>query len=69
MTLTELNNLVRTGDLKREPSNLAELAGLLQSAEARLRDSRNTSLSLASRFDLAYNAAHALALAALRRQG
>ena len=29
----------------------------------------NTSLSLESRFDLAYNAAHALALAALRHHG
>ena len=36
---------------------------------ARLQDSRNTSLALESRFDLAYNAAHALCLAALRRKG
>ena len=36
---------------------------------ARLQDARNTSLALESRFDLAYNAAHALCLAALRRKG
>jgi hypothetical protein len=34
-----------------------------------LRDARNASLSLESRFDLAYNAAHALCLSALRRCG
>ena len=36
---------------------------------ARLHDAQNTTLALESRFDLAYNAAHALALYALRRQG
>jgi hypothetical protein len=34
-----------------------------------LVDSRNESLSIESRFDLSYNAAHALALAALRWHG
>ena len=36
---------------------------------ARLHDAQNTTLALESRFDLAYNAAHALCLAALRRMG
>ena len=36
---------------------------------ARLADAHNDALSLESRFDLAYNAAHALSLAALRRGG
>lgn len=35
----------------------------------RLRDAENATLSLESRFDLAYNAAHALSLAALRWHG
>jgi hypothetical protein len=35
----------------------------------RLRDAENVALSLESRFDLAYNAAHALSLAALRWHG
>ena len=42
---------------------------LLRTGIARLQDARNTSLALESRFDLAYNAAHALCLAALRRKG
>lgn len=36
---------------------------------ARLHDAQYTALALESRFDLAYNAAHALCLAALRRMG
>jgi hypothetical protein len=42
---------------------------LLQAAVDRLTDAGNTGLSFASRFDLAYNAAHGLALAALRTCG
>jgi len=69
MILANLDNLVRIGVLKLEPPDNAECGGLLRSAKDRLIDANNTSLSFASRFDLAYNAAHALALAALRRQG
>jgi hypothetical protein len=64
-----LDNLVRIGQLKREPPAQQELDGLIRSGLARLRDAENTVLSLESRFDLAYNAAHALSLAALRRSG
>lgn len=64
-----LENLVRTGGLKAEPSDANESAGLLRSAIDRLSDARNVTLSFASRFDLAYNAAHALALYALRQKG
>ena len=47
-----------------------EFAGLRRSALARLTDSAKNSNSLESRFfDLAYNAAHALCLAALRWHG
>jgi len=69
MTSRELENLVEVGQLKRAPVNDGEIAGLVRSGEARLMDAANMLLSLESRFDLAYNAAHALALAALRRQG
>jgi hypothetical protein len=69
MPSPELENLVRLGQLKREPSVDSEIQGLLRSGEARLSDARNRSLSLESRFDLAYNAAHALARAALRLRG
>lgn len=69
MTSPELDNLVRNGHLKREAPSAAELDGLVRSGEARLTDAANEALSLESRFDLAYNAAHALAQAALRRLG
>lgn len=69
MTSPELENLVRIGQLKREPSSPREFDGLLKSGAARLADAANSALALESRFDLAYNAAHALALAALRHQG
>lgn len=69
MTSSNLDNLVKAGQLKLETSNETEINGLLQSGNARLNDAKNTSLSLESRFDLAYNAAHALALAALRIAG
>jgi len=65
-----LENLSGPGKaLKAEPSDAQELAGLLRTGRARLHDARNTALALESRFDLAYNAAHALCLAALRIKG
>lgn len=67
--LEQLENLVRTGGLKPEPPDANESKGLLNSAVDRLKDAHNPQLSFASRFDLAYNAAHALALYALRAQG
>jgi MoxR-like ATPase len=69
MTSAELENLVRIGKLKLEPPSTRELTGLLDSARARLADAANTALAFDSRFDLAYNASHALALYALRRAG
>ena len=41
----------------------------MRSGLARLTDAGNNALSLESRFDLGYNAAHALSLAALRWHG
>ena len=64
-----LANLARIGQLKAEPADARERAGLLRSATVRLRDARQVMLSLESRFDLAYNAAHAAALSALRQHG
>lgn len=69
MTFPELENLVSIGKLREEPGNQTGFDGLLHSGIARLTDSRNSELSFESRFDLAYNAAHSLALAALRWQG
>jgi hypothetical protein len=42
---------------------------MVKSAATRLADARNLSLDPESRFDLAYGAAHRLALAALRHKG
>jgi hypothetical protein len=66
---TNLENLVRIGQLRAEPPSRAEVEGLLRSGRRRLEDAQNETLNLESRFDLAYNAAHALALAALRCAG
>jgi len=57
------------GSLKPEPPDAAEIAGLLHTGRARLMDAGNTTLALESRFDLAYNAAHTLCLAALGAKG
>ena len=65
-----LDNLCGPGKpLKAEAPDDKETAGLLRTGQARLHDAKNTALALESRFDLAYNAAHALCLAALRRMG
>lgn len=55
--------------LKAEPPDAKELAGLCRFALVRLKDAEYQGLSLEGRFGLAYNAAHALCLAALRRHG
>ncbi|TCT11072.1 hypothetical protein [Paralcaligenes ureilyticus] len=55
--------------LRAEPPDKKEFEGLIRSGHARLRDALNATLSIESRFDLAYNAAHALCLAALRWHG
>jgi hypothetical protein len=65
----QLDNLVLIGKLKPEPPPEAECQGLMSSGFRRLEDADRKELSLESRFDLAYNAAHALALAALRYHG
>ncbi|MDP3539536.1 MAG: hypothetical protein Q8S26_12630 [Azonexus sp.] len=69
MTYQNLLNLVKTGSLKAEPPDRKEFEGLVRSGLVRLKDAQRPELSLESRFDLAYNASHALALAALRLNG
>lgn len=64
-----LENLQRSGALKAEPADRKECEGLMRSAIDRLQDARTAQLSFASRFDLAYNAAHGMALTALRLSG
>ncbi|MCF8477099.1 MAG: hypothetical protein K9G60_08715 [Pseudolabrys sp.] len=69
MSSTELNNLVKSGLLKAEPGEQKEFDGLLDSGRKRLADAKTKDLSAESRFDLAYAAAHAFSLAALRWHG
>ena len=65
-----LDNLCGPGKSPhRKPWDFREFAGLKRSALARLCDAENTGNALESRFDLAYNAAHAFCLAALRWHG
>ncbi len=59
MTLENLKNLERIGQLKAEPFDKQEFDRLVDAADNRLHDVINSSLSQASRFDLTYNAAHA----------
>jgi len=69
MSHEKLDNLVKIRQLKSEEASQEEIAGLLRSGIVRLEDSKNKDLNRESRFDLAYNAAHALSLAALRAAG
>jgi hypothetical protein len=63
-------NLTGPGkSLRAEPPDAKEFAGLQRAALARIKDAQNIALSLEGRFDLAYNAAHGLCLAALRWHG
>lgn len=64
-----LENLVATKMLHRESPNQVEFDGMVSAAVTKLQDVRLDGLSLDSQFFLAYGAAHALALAALRWHG
>lgn len=55
--------------LRAEPPDANEFAGLRRMGLARLQDAQKPDLAIESQFDLAYNAAHALCLAALRWHG
>lgn len=69
MTLQQLDNLVKVGQLKQEPPDQKEFDGMLKSAQRRLQDAQVVEVSDEGRFSLAYGAAHALALAAMRWHG
>jgi hypothetical protein len=66
MPSENLRNLEKRELLKREPTSRKEIGGFLKAAQTYLNDSKQPALSAASRFKLAYDAAHALALTALR---
>lgn len=65
-----LENLAGPGGvLAKEAPDAREFQGLVESGLARLKDAEREANSLDSRFDLAYSAAHAFCLAALRHRG
>jgi hypothetical protein len=65
----KLDNLVKARQLSAGVATSAEVESLINRGLKKLRDSKNEDLDPESRFDLVYNAAHALALAALRQAG
>lgn len=69
MSKRELDNLVQIKRLNAEPPSRDEFAGMVASAKTKLVDAQNEDLDPDSQFDLAYGAAHRLALAALRHAG
>lgn len=69
MTLEKLDNLVKIKKLKVESPDQNEFDGMVASAKRRLQDAQVEVLSEDSRFSLAYGAAHALSLAAMRWHG
>lgn len=64
-----LDNLVSINKLKVEAADASEFAGMLQAGDRKLLDAQLEVLSEDSQFSLAYGAAHAFALAALRWHG
>ena len=69
MSSPELDNLVDAGTLKVEPGEQREFDGLLDSGQKRLIDAGKEGFAPESRIDLAYAAAHAFSLAAMRWHG
>lgn len=69
MNSGQLDNLVTVGIVKKEAPDRQEFDGLVESGRKRLADAHRNELSRDSRFDLAYGAAHAFSLAAMRYHG
>ncbi len=69
MASENLERLASAKQLKAEPPNRKEFAGLLRLGRTHLNDARKSDLALENRFTLGYGAAHALSLAALRWHG
>ena len=69
MNKDKLEALVKIKLLQTEDANVGEVESLIESGKVRLRDAGNCDLGIESRFDLAYNSVHSIALAALRKNG
>ena len=64
-----LDNLVKTGQLHKEPFSQSEFDGMIKTAKNKIKDAQLDDLSMDSQFLLSYGAAHVLSLAALRWHG
>jgi hypothetical protein len=69
VTIEYLENLARAGELRRLSPSEDEISTLIRKGLTRLNDLAGTELSAVTRFDVAYNAAYALSLAALWKAG
>ena len=69
MAHDELDNLVKIRQLSVGGATESEVGNLIERGLKKLRDSKRVDLDPESQFDLVYNAAHALSLAALRYAG
>ncbi|MBQ0711625.1 MAG: hypothetical protein KBT53_01550 [Porticoccus sp.] len=69
MKIKALENLVKINKLNTEPPDQTEFNGMVSAATLKLQDIVLPGLSVDSQFSLAYGAAHALSLAALRWHG
>lgn len=69
MVHEQLENLVREKSLKRGAVAEEGISNLKSNGKACLEDAKRTELRAKSRFDLAYNAAYSLSLAALQLAG
>ena len=64
-----LDNLLRTGQLKRHTTDRVEIGNLLAAARRNLGDARAENISTENRFDAAYKCIMQCALAALMANG
>ena len=69
MSIEQLDNLVKTRNLKREAPDQKQVDGMIESAKNRITDLQAEGLLQQGQFLSAYDAAHLLALAALRWHG
>lgn len=69
MQSKELENLVKVGQLKHEAFSQSEFDTTVGSGNERLQDASSTQISLSGKFLLAYGAAYAYSLSALRVLG
>ena len=69
MVNEKLENLVKIGKLKVDPSTDDEVMGFIQRGLVKIEDYKHPGLSIETRFDIVYGAAYALCLAALKNAG